>query len=173
MTAAQLKFHWVLFGFVLETTEEERGRRLNEDERRELRRRLYRKALGHDLSIKDWREVTRWEFDKIKGVFLAHAAPSDLLAQMEIEEQPAIRKRLVEARAVPLFAEIGGVVHPGKTFAQAITAYIVLRIFGRSATWEKLTDLEAACICGILFRRKRQLERKAAVAADDGVVLPF
>jgi hypothetical protein len=170
MTPRQLALHWFLWGQVREgLIEDQRMAPARADEFRHV---LYRKACGADLSVSGtkWRSITNAQFDKIKAVFLAYIAPADLLAQIEQEEQPDRRKALISANAEQLFREVGGRFEPG-LFAPAIDRYLVRRVFGNTASWERLTDQDCAIVVGILYRRKKQLARKEQRALESNV--PF
>jgi hypothetical protein len=159
MNERQLALHWFLWGDVRAALVENQCMKPKDADA--YRKVLYRKACGREMSMTRYREITNLQFDKIKAVFLAYIAPADLLAQMEQLDQPEKRKARAEAHARDLFAAVGGVIRPGEEFAAVIDRYIVRQVFGPEASWPLLTEQDAAVIVGILYRRKKALEKKA------------
>ena len=169
MTVSQLNLHWYLWRQVREgLIEQQKMTPAKADEHRHV---LYRKALGHDVSMVNYQAVKNGDFDKIKAVFLAYIAPADLLAQMDQIDQPAKRIEAAIDRAHAIMEDIGvdadDVGEEAKRrHRENYVGVIIKHTFHQGSTWSGLTDQDAAIIVGILERRRQQLVRKAAATAE-------
>lgn len=111
------------------------------------RHELHKKALGRDKSSLD---LTNAEFDAVLAVFSGISRPMDLKTQLRLQEQAAERAARRQAYAAELLNALAVLLHGHAGYLDQLS----LNICGR--TWDRLTEIEAEKIIGVLVDRAKR-----------------